>query len=550
MTHVNLRRPAAVLLALATVACGEQLVVENNNNPDVERVFAAVATIEQTIGTGYQQCRNAYQANTTETQLLVMSLESYSQLNNFSMGTRVGIPRTPIVNSRGGPGTGEPWDTYSLLSRLSRQLSNGIGALNKIKTDQPTQITAGLYARVRAFGYFGVACALGNLALVFDSTGIVGPGMPGDSIPPLSDYKAVMTTALTYLDSAVNIAGTADAANTAAGGFPAPASWMSGTSLTRDQFVQIARQMRARLRAQVARTPAERAAVNWDLVIADANAGVTAAVMATIGGSSGWNIGFQSSQMHVSAGWSQISPMYWGMADVSGAYDAWLATPRDNRAAFLVVTPDKRWPQGNDRAAQQAASPEPSSHTSFPYIRNRSTSLDVPGDPWGTSNYDYVRYKYIRNGASTGPWPEFRPEEAALLAAEGYIRKGQIALATAKIDPTRVRAGLPALSGVVASLTDPVPGGSSCVPRVPVGPNYTSTACGNILEAMKYEMRIELAHGRFGSWYFDSRGWGDLVTGTAFHFPVPNQEMDAWQKTFYDMGGGGPGTAPRGTYGF
>jgi hypothetical protein len=32
----------------------------------------------------------------------------------------------------------------------------------------------------------------------------------------------------------VNIAGTADAANTAAGGFPAPASWMSGTSLTRD----------------------------------------------------------------------------------------------------------------------------------------------------------------------------------------------------------------------------------------------------------------------------------------------------------------------------
>lgn len=322
------------------------------------------------------------------------------------------------------------------------------------------------------------------------------------------------------------------------------------TSLTRDQFVQLVRQMRARFRAQVARTPAERGAVNWDAVIADANAGVTAPVMVTIGGSSGWNIGFQSSQMHVSAGWSQISPLYWGMADVSGAYDAWLATPLSNRAPFLVVTPDKRWPQGATRAAQQAASPEPTSATSFPYVRNRSTSLDVPGDPWGTSNYDYVRYKYIRNAASTGVFPEFRPEEANLLAAEGYIRKGQFALAAAKIDPSRVRAGLPPLAGVVNSLADPVPGGAQCVPRVPVGPAFTSTACGNILEAMKYEMRSELAHGRFGSWYFDSRGWGDLVAGTAFHFPVPNQEMDARARPFYDMGGGGPGTAPRGTYGF
>jgi hypothetical protein len=253
--------------------------------------------------------------------------------------------------------------------------------------------------------------------------------------------------------------------------------------------------------------------------------------------------------MHVSAGWSQMSPMYWGMADVSGGYDSWLATPLNSRAGFLVVTPDRRWPQGATRAAQQGAA-APGTFSAMPYIRNRSTSLDVPGDPWGTSNYDYVRYKYIRDASSTGPWPEFRPEEAQLLAAEGYIRKGQIALAAAKIDLTRTRAGLPALAGAVNSLTDPVPGGSQCVPRVPAAPGFNSTTCGNILEAMKYEMRIELAHGRFGSWFFDSRGWGDLVANTAFQFPVPNQEMDARAKPFYDMGGGGPGTAARGTYGF
>jgi hypothetical protein len=535
MTRATRLLPVA-LVALAAGACQEALQVENPNNPDVDRVYAVVATIEQTLGTGYQQCRNAYQLNTTETQLLVMSLESYSQLANFSMGTRVGIPRSPIVNSRGGPGTGEPFDTFSLLSRLSRQLSNGIAALDKIKKDQPAQVGVGQYARIKSYGFFGAACALGNLALVFDSAAVVVPGMPSDEIPPLSGYNDVMRTAIAYLDSAQAIASTADGANTAAGGYPAPAAWMSGTALSRDVFVQVVRQMRARFRAQVARTPAERGAVNWDLVIADANAGVVAPVIATVGGSSGWNIGFQGSQQHVSAGWSQISPMFWGMADVSGGYDRWLATPLTQRSEFLIVSPDRRW--------------APAGFASFPYLRNRATSLDVPGDPWGTSNYDYGRYKYIRNAASTGPFPEFRPEENQLLAAEGYIRRGQLALATAKIDLTRTRAGLPALSGAVTSLTDPVPGGSQCVPRVPVGPSFTSTACGNLLEAMKYEMRIELAHGRFGSWYFDSRGWGDLVTGTAFHFPVPNQEMDARSRPFYDMGGGGPGTSARGTYGF
>lgn len=536
-------------LALVAAACDNALTVDNKNNPDVSRVFAAPATIEQTIGTGYQQCRNGHQDITVEPQLLVLSLESYSQLNNFSMGVRVGIPRTPIVNARGGPGTGEPYTLFSVEARLARQLANGITSLDKIKTESPSLLTAGFYTRVKSFGFFGVACAIGNLALLFDSVAVVAPQMRSDSIPGLSHYSAAMRAAISYLDSAEAIANTADAISS--GGYPAPASWMSGTALSRDQFLQVVRQVRARFRAAVARTPAERAAVNWDAVIADANGGVTSVIQTAVGGSTGWTIGFQSSQMHVSAGWSQISPMYWGMADVSGAYDAWLATPINSRAGFLVVTPDRRWPQGTTRAAQQtASSAEPSSFTSFPYIRNRATSLDVPGDPWGTSNYDYVRYKYIRNAGSTGNFPEFRPEEAQLLAAEGYIRKGQIALAAAKIDLTRSRAGLPTLAGVINSATDLVPGGSQCVPRVPVGPNFTSTQCGTILEAMKYEMRIELAHGRFGSWYFDSRGWGDLVSGSAFMFPVPYQEMDSRAKPFYDMGGGGTGTAAKGTYGF
>ena len=59
-------------------ACGDPLDVENLDNPDVERVFALPATIEQTIGSGYQTCRNTGQANGgTYAQLNTMALEGY-----------------------------------------------------------------------------------------------------------------------------------------------------------------------------------------------------------------------------------------------------------------------------------------------------------------------------------------------------------------------------------------------------------------------------------------------------------------------------------------
>jgi hypothetical protein len=46
---------------------------------------------------------------------------------------------------------------------------------------------------------------------------------------------------------------------------------------------------------------------------------------------------------------------------------------------------------------------------------------------------------------------------------------------------------------------------------------------------MKYEKRIETMYSGFGRFWIDSRGWGDLVEGTALEFPVPYQEMQARQ---------------------
>lgn len=551
MTRRTLRLAPGIFLAFAATACDPDLGVENFNSPDVERVFASPASIEATIASGYQACHNGlhFTNHDVNTQLLTMSLESYSQLNNFNMGPRGGIPRSPITNIRGTDGV--HFGPFSRLSRAGRLSANAINALDRLTTPPTsgTLGTPGQNTRARAFAHFTLACNQGFLALTYDSAGVVVPGMPSDEVPPLSGYADVMAAAIRMLDTAEAIALSASATTT--GGFPLPATWTSAAAgMSRDDFVRLVRSYRARFRAGVARTPTERAGVNWPLVIADANAGITADHLLSSGGSTGWNIGFIGSQMHVEPAWSQMSLMYYGMADVSGGYAAWLATPIAARSPFLVITPDQRWPQGATRAAQRTASVQPTSVASRPYVQNRSVE-DAPGDPWGWSFYDFFRYKYIRNASNQGLFPALMKAEVDLLAAEGYIRTNQIALAAAKIDLSRVsRGGLPPLAGAVTTSTQAVPGGASCVPRVPQGPSFTSTACGNIMEAMKWEKRMETAYSGFGQWFFDGRGWGDLVENTPLEYPVPFQELDARQKGYYGLGGGGTSSALRGTYGF
>jgi hypothetical protein len=80
---------------------------------------------------------------------------------------------------------------------------------------------------------------------------------------------------------------------------------------------------------------------------------------------------------------------------------------------------------------------------------------------------------------------------------------------------------------VITTATQQVPGGNACVPRVPQPPSYTTTACGTILEALKWEKRVETAFTGYAQWWLDSRGWGDLVEGTALEWAVPWQELFA-----------------------
>jgi hypothetical protein len=542
------------LVATIAIGCEDALVAENLNNPERERVFALPAAIEQILGSGYQLCRNTEKGQDMTAQLAVMSGESYSALNNFNMGPRDAIPRAPILNS---PAASQAlYGNFGGWSRQSRLLALSLAQLDSIRgaeADGAALASAARDIRARAVGFFNLGCTLGWLSLAYDSAAIVDhTEQDVNIVPPLSSYKEVNAAALAFLDSAIAVVGTG---TDASAGFPAEALWFGGNALSRADFVRLARSMKARFRADVARTKAERDAVDWAKVAADADNGISQDFLVNIGGSTGWSIGFQSSQQHVSAAWAQLTVMYNGFADTSGAYQTWLQTPVLFRSpvneTLVIRTPDKRWPQGNDFTAQRAAGPigsgQPPSYTTYPYNRVRAAGDWSPGDPWGESWYSNYRYKYIRNNSSQGQFPDVLKAEMNILAAEAYLRIGDMTNGLQRLNISRVAAGLPAATGTsINSLLT----GSACVPRVPQAPTYTTVACGSLLEAVKYEWRMEMAYNRLGAWFFAGRGWEDLVGGTPLFYPVPFEELGARQSAFYNVGGGGYGTAPVGTYKF
>lgn len=543
---MHILRYAATLTALGAlsglVACSDPLEVENEDNPDRGRVLARPSDVEGLAASLYQRITSATLGAIarTNTGMMTASLMNGSGLANNGLGPRGNMPRGQIDNSRGNPYPTENYQDFNIHSQVARTASD---ILARAKGEGFSLGSAANDDRMIAFTHFNYGVALGNLALVYDSAGIPRPADAATDVPELVGYPEVMAAALQELDSALLYAAKPGTA-------ALPASWLNGNAMPMAEFQKLVHSYKARLRANVARTPAENEAVDWNAVVADAAAGITGDFEIAMDPVNGWDVAWLAGTLHFrDVNWHQMTPYIIGMADTSGAYADWLATPRDQRTPFLIRTPDERFPSGDTRAAQNAVG-----QGVLPagvYFRNRDPGLDNPALGWQNSQYDHYRWRAFANANRIGRFPVFTRAENDMLAAEGYIRTGQVAQATPLIDRYRVPNGLPALTGRVSDTEQPVPGGNACVPQVPASATSTTLECGNVLEAMKWEKRIESAYTGYGVWFFDSRRWGDLPEGTAIQWPVPFQELDARLKPLYNLGGAGnPGAAAPSNYGF
>lgn len=472
------------------------------------------AFAENRLAESYRRWWNA------ETQLggvgMVLSVQSFQHSTwaaNWGMYLYSEYPRTAIVNDPGHqfyPFWSSAWTVnYDGIAALREGFEAG-GSWPDLRSE--------------AFARFMLGLHLGSVALLFDQ-GLILDETQDPATAQLRPYSEVMDAALGYLDEAIAL--------TQQGSFTIPVEWTS-TELTNSQLGRLASSYKARFRANVARTPAERAAVNWAQVISDANFGITSDFNMMIDWSE-WShfVGFY--QTVESAGWSQLSYQYLGMADQSGRYQTWTTLPTADRhpvlasGPFIIITPDNRFPQGATLAQQRA--------TPGRYFFAPNTA--VWSQPTrGTYRWSYYADQRFRTWRSTnGAFTWFPREELDLLRAEGYFRTGNLAVAAQGVNFTRVAAGLNA--------TDATGLNTSCVPKLPNG------TCGNLFEMLKWEYRLETQfQGMFGApWYFLSRGWGDHYRGTQLQLPVPCGVLQARGLACYTLGGvGGNSASPGSAY--
>ena len=511
---------------LGATACGNDVLsVPNNDSPDAGRVLARPGDVESLIaGTfnGVWQGTVGGSLTSVNPAMMVMSFENSSSLANFNMGTWGSLPRNPISNRPGSVFSDQNYYNFRVLASAARSAATGIVQLNRPGF---TIGTAGDNLRARAFGFFVLGLANGTSALVYDSIPLITQANGDDPQPPLINHDSAIKVSLAQMDSAIAAAN--------AGMSDLPDGWIPGNPLNAGEFVQLIRSYKARLRVEEPRTPAARAAINWTAVRDDAINGISADFEITLDPSSSWDYSWYPTHFLFDT-WTQQAPIMIGMADSSGGYDNWLATPIGSRSAFLIRSKDQRFPDGDTRAIQQANSKTGGVSTpprSNLYFRNRTAS-DPSGEAYANSFYDWYREQELTNAGRQGAFPMLQKAEVDLLAAEAYYRLGDFVNAADRINVTRVANGnLPPVLPVAGT----VPGGASCVPRVPdPATNYASSKCGDLFEALKWEKRMELAFMQFGAWYYDSRGWGDLAQGTALEWPVPFQEMQVRAEIYYN----------------
>jgi hypothetical protein len=557
-----LAHSAAIVAAagLAAIAGCNQLDVTNPNNPDTKRALATPKDAEKLMSDYYKRWHDGLYRNlgNFEGMANIMSFQNYSDLANNCQNARFPFSGAINLNTIGNVCSGEQSRVYQVEQEVTRVASTLLNQMD----EGLTLGTPGSDARYRAFGEFLRGVSLGYVALFYDSAAVITAKTASEDPTELVYYTVVMDSAYAALQRAIDAAGTPGFQALDAAWIPTPAS-LSGADFTR-----LIRSYRARFRANVARTPAERAAANWDQIIADAQNGITANHVNVTNGTNGpfrdWVAQYDTYGL-----WHQMPPWIIGMGDVSGSYASWIATPVGARGAgntaFFMVTPDLRFPQGSNRTEQQndfkITSCEGPAQTCKRYFANRTGNDQFNSLGWGWSNYDFVRFHSWAKAGDAGSGGSgaiifMTKAEMDMLEAEGQIRKGNFAAAAALINKTRVPNGLPAITALDA--TSPVPGGAQCVPKIPVGPNYNTLACGNMFEAMKWEKRIETAYTHFAAWYLDSRGWGDLAKDTPLFWAVPYQDLLArgvLPNELYSAGAG-VGTAPnsaattKGTYGW
>ncbi|MCG8606214.1 hypothetical protein MJD09_14665 [bacterium] len=505
---------AALTLALLVLGC-QNLDVQNLNQPDEARALATPSDIESLIKGSFLQWYDTIQSSTPNMSLGVMSDAYTCSWGNFGMGFLSQEPRVEFTNSStfGRASIAEsPWfGNYAAISSTADGIRNIQNGTVDLGPDN---------ARALAFAKFVQGLAHSWLANNFDQGFILDENVDlATDVLELQPYTAVHQAGIGMLEDAISQFNAAS--------FTTEGDWINGKVYTSAELAQIANSYVARYLAAVARTPADRQAVDWNKVLTHLDQGITSDFEVSGNGGGRGDPWFSGTHWYSSESntWQRLDYKLIGPSDASNAYSDWLALAPADRDEFIFPSTDLRvWNQVLDANGEQ----EPGLY--FERIGNTS----YPGGGYQRSRYGQYQFDVYRFETSAGSAiPIFRVQEMDLLRAEALLHLNRAGEVPALLDKTHVtNGGYPSTAGLL-------PGTINDDPQ----PQHDKGA--TLWSVLKYEKLVENLGTSSGQEYFEKRGWGDLTSLTLLHFPVPAKDLETLQLGLYSHGGGIGDSAPK-----
>lgn len=500
--------PGVLLLA----GCME-LSVPNTNNPDRELAIQNPGDVETLVlgswSTYWGRVHNS--ASTYNAMPTVADEHTVTYANNAAL--ELSSEPRPTFNNNSQAASHEiarfQWyDWYSVLSNANEALAvinDGLEVI--IGEEDRTEQTV-------AFAKLMQGLSLGYIGLLFDQGFIADEETAAEDLGNLElvPYTEVLAAAIENLEEAAQIAQ--------------GKSWVidgviNGTPVSAELLGQLAHTYAARLLVYSARTPEDRAAVDWNQVLFHLDRGITEDHTVTLqSGSLTSSYLFRYSNTGTFSGRGDHKLI--GPADVSGTYAAWLARDWSDgeKTKFLITTPDRR-----------ITGETPESDGKY-YRYQASDIFRAERGLYHFSSYQFWRWG-LQGGYNNRVHSLIPMSEMDLLRAEALYFQGDRAAAADLANRTRTANGeLPPLTA------EGVPASADCVPRM------DGVNCASLLEAIYYERMIEGVGTDALRAYIDSRGIGRLSPGTFVHFPIPARELETLGLPVYTWGGvGQPGAA-------
>ena len=516
-----LNRPFAILFALALIfsSCQDEsfLDTENLNQPDESRALASSADVEALIKGSVISYFASHDYGGYE-HLLVSSDVMTCSWGNAMMKLSSSEPRVELPNTT----------TYSYAYaiennwyRMYRAISSANDGIRAINGGMQIGENGADNERAKAIAYLVQGMAHGLLACFYDKAFIFDETVDlNTDVLELKPYTEVAAAAVGMLEEAASIA--------TANSFTMD-SWWNGITHSNEDIAKIAHSFAARYLAQVARTPAERAAVDWNKVISHVSNGITETLAPNGDGYNNWLHSGQEFHNDRGRSWARMDYKFIGGADASDGYKNWLATDVQSRTEFFMDISDKRVTTGEDADGDEledeglyAGTRGPS-----PFRANRGT--------YHFSRYSFHRYSSFAGEGYVAPIPILTTAEMDFLHAEALLHQGKGDESAAIMDkyhadlggyPSSVGTAIGAISDVAGPIDGPV-------------------SQGSLWSILKYNKLMEVTLTGAGIEFYDIRGWGDLTSGTAIHHPLPAKELGVLQQEIYSFGGaGGTDAAP------